>query len=343
MMSILNDGFLCLMISIGHRTELFDIMASLPPMSSEQIANKAKLDERYVREWLACMVTGRIIDYDSHSGTYKLPPDHAASLTRAAGIANLGSSSQLVSFLGNVEDQVIECFREGGGVPYTAYPKLQTYMAESSARIHDAKLIDVILPLIPGCTERLKDGVDVLDVGCGSGHAVNLMARVFPKSSFVGYDMSREGIATGRLEAKHLRLSNVKFVIKDIARLNELRSYDLITAFDSIHDQTKPTKILKAISKALRTDGVFFMVENRSSSNLEENLDHPFAPMQYAASTMHCMTVSLAYDGEGLGNMWGEQMARKKLKGAGFNNIDVRQVEGDILHNYFIASKRGTV
>ena len=246
MISILNDGFLCLMISIGHRTGLFDVMASLPPMSSEQIANKAKLDERYVREWLACMVTGRIVEYEFHSGTYKLPPEHAASLTRTAGLANLGSSSQLVSFLGNVEDQVIECFREGGGVPYTAYPKLQTYMAESSVRIHDAKLIDVILPLIPGCTDRLKEGVDVLDVGCGSGHAINLMARAFPKSSFVGYDMSREGIAAGRSEAKRLGLSNAKFAIKDIATLNEFRSFDLITAFDSIHDQARPTKNLES-------------------------------------------------------------------------------------------------
>ena len=336
---ILNGVMLSLMISIGHRTRLFDTMAGLPASTSEQMAQKVGLNERYVREWLGAMVTGRIIEYNKESGTYRLPPEHAVAITREAGIDNLATFTQYFSLFGNVEDQIVECFRKGGGVSYSFYPRFQRLEAETNAQIHDARLIGTSLPLVPGLVERLKKASDVLDVGCGSGHAINLMAKAFPKSSFVGYDFSKEGIAAGREEAKRLKLSNVRFEVKDVVTLNERDKYDFITAFDAIHDQAHPTKVLKAISNALRPDGVFLMVDIAASSNLHENLDHPLAPALYSVSTMHCMTVSLAYAGEGLGTMWGEQKARQKLKDAGFTKVEVKQVPGDILNNYFIVTK----
>ncbi len=165
------------------------------------------------------------------------------------------------------------------------------------------------------------------------------MARAYPRSRFRGYEFSKEGAAAGRKEAKRWKLSNTRFVVKDAATLNEPRKYDFITAFDAIHDQAKPTKVLKAISESLRPGGTFLMVDIAASSNLYENLDHPLAPTLYGVSTMHCMTVSLAYDGEGLGTMWGEQKAREKLKEAGFTKVELKRVPGDIVNNYFIARK----
>src|SRR5712692_3605782 len=336
---LLNSGFLTLMISIGHKTGLFDVMATLQPSTSEQIARKAKLNERYVREWLGSMVTGKIVEYDSKNGTYKLPPEHASAITRAAGIRNLASRAQVLSLCGEVEEQVVECFRKGGGVPYSAYPRFAELMSEGSSKVQDARLIDTILPLIDGLVDRLKKGVSVLDVGCGAGHAINLMAKAFPNSSFAGYDFSKKGIAAAKAEAKRLKLSNARFVAKDAATLDEPKKYDLITAFDSIHDQAKPTRVLKAISKSLRSDGVFLMVDVAASSNLHENLQHPLGPFLYSISTMHCMTVSLAYRGEGLGTVWGEQLAKQKLNEAGFKSIEIRKVPGDILNSYYIARK----
>ena len=339
MLGAFNGAMLSLLTSIGHQTGLFDTMAGMRPSTSHQIAQTTGLNERYVREWLAAMVTGRIIEYDPAYETYRLPPEHAATLTRAAGPENLANLAQYVSLMGNVEEGIINAFRNGGGVPYSAYPRFQALQAEESAQIHDAVLIDVILPLVPGLGERLNTGIDVLDVGCGQGHAINLMARTFPNSRFVGYDFSEEGIAAGKAEASSWSLTNTRFQVKDAATLNDPASYDLITAFDSVHDQAQPTRVLRAIADALRPGGVFLMVDIAASSNLQENIDHPLAPALYAVSTMHCMTVSLALNGEGLGTMWGEQLARQKLAEAGFTNVETKRVEGDFLNCYYVATK----
>ncbi len=292
-----------------------------------------------MREWLAAMVTGRIVEYDGNSRTYTLPHEHAGFLTRAAGPDNLAAQTQYLALMGNVEHQIIESFRNGGGVPYSAYPRFQQLMAEESTAIFDATLIDVTLPHVPGLVPRLETGIDVLDVGCGCGHAVNLMARAFPNSRFTGYDFSDEGVATGRAEAASWGVSNARFEARDVATLDEPGRYDLITAFDAIHDQAQPTKVLRAIAEALRPDGVFLMVDIAASSDLAENLDHMIGPLLYTISTMHCMTVSLALGGEGLGTMWGEQLARQKLADAGFTRVDVKRVPGDIFNSYYIATK----
>jgi ubiquinone/menaquinone biosynthesis C-methylase UbiE len=212
-------------------------------------------------------------------------------------------------------------------------------MREESAQVMDVTLVEVTLPLVPGLVERLKSGIDVADVGCGSGHAINLMAKAFPNSRFTGYDFSEEGIATGRSEAAKWGLTNAIFEVQDAAKLNQTASFDLITVFDAIHDQAQPRRVLANISRALKPDGTFLCVDIQASSNLEENMEHPLGPMLYGISTMHCMTVSLALNGEGLGTVWGEQKARELLTEAGFNQIDVEHVEGDIFNSYYICRR----
>jgi ubiquinone/menaquinone biosynthesis C-methylase UbiE len=339
MVGFLNGSVLGFMLSIGHRTGLFDKMAQLPPSTSQQIADATGLNERYIREWLGALVTGGVVEYDPAGKTYRLPPEHAASITRGAGPNNMAAFFQYMSLMGNVEDQIVECFRKGGGVPYSAFPRFQQLMAEESAQVQDAVLVDVTLPLVPGLVERLTTGIDVADIGCGQGHAINLMAKAFPNSRFTGYDFSDEGVAAGRREAAELGLTNAIFEVKDVAQLDQVSAFDLITGFDTIHDQAQPRKVLANISRALKPDGVFLCVDIQASSNLEENMEHPLAPMLYGVSTLHCMTVSLALNGEGLGTVWGEQKAKELLKEAGFNQIDIEHVEGDIFNSYYICRK----
>jgi SAM-dependent methyltransferase len=339
MVGVLNGGILSLMVSLGHKTGLFDTMAGLPPSTSQQIASAAGLNERYVRECLGALVTGRIVEYDSAGKTYRLPPEHAVSLTRAAGPNNLAALMQFTALMGLVEDKVADSFRKGGGVPYSEYPAFQRLMAESSAQVRDVTLIDAILPLVPGLTELLEKGIDVADVGCGAGHDINLMAKAFPNSRFIGYDFSEEGVATGKAEANMMGLSNAEFEVKDAATLDGSRQFDLITVFDAIHDQAQPAQVLQGISDALRPDGVFICVDIAASSRLEENMDHPLGPMLYGISTMHCMTVSLALGGAGLGTVWGTQLAHQMMKDAGFKQIDTKSVEGDTFNAYYIARK----
>ena len=339
LLGILQGGAQTLLLSIGHRTGLFDTLATLPPSTSQQIADAAGLNERYVREWLAGMVVSRLVEYAPADKTYLLPPVHAAMLTRAAGPKNMAPVARLLGMGAGVEREIVECFRNGGGVPYSSFVGLTQLLADLNAPIVDATLIQSTLPLVPGLGDRLRAGIDVADVGCGAGHPGNVMAKAFPNSRFVGFDFSEESIATARQEAQDLGLSNSRFEVRDVTTLDLSDAFDLITVFDAIHDQAQPKLVLKAIHRALRPGGTYLMADIAGSSNLEENLDRPLAPINYAVSLTHCMTVSLALGGEGLGNMWGEQTTVAYLKEAGFQDVTVEQVEGDILNNFYICTK----
>ena len=339
LLDVLNSGALALMTSIGHRTGLFDAMAGLPPSTTEQISSAANLNERYVREWLGAMTVGGIVEHDPQDATYYLPTEHSSFLTRAASPNNIAAFTQFISVLGSVEDGIVESFKEGGGLPYSAYPRFHEVMAEASDQAVVAALTDHILPLVPGLTERLEDGIDVLDVGCGSGRALNLMARAFPNSRFVGYDFSEEVITRARAEAQEHGTTNVSFEVKDAAALGEEVRYDLITTFDAIHDQADPAAVLKGIADALKGDGVYLMQDIAGSSHVHGDMDHPIGQYLYTVSTMHCMTVSLAQGGEGLGTMWGEEKAREMLGEAGFTEVEVKQLPHDPFNNYFIITK----
>ncbi len=339
MFQFLNSGMLSLMISIGYKTGLFDIIAQLKPSTSQEISQASKLNERYIREWLGAMVTGNIIEYDPLTEKYFLPKEHSAFLTRKSGIDNLAVLAQYVSLMGNVEDKIVECFRNGGGLPYSEYPKFQQLQAEETARIFDSMLTNQILPLIPDINNRLNDGIRVLDIGCGRGRAVNLMGKAFSRSKFTGCDISHEGILSAKEEAKNMGLTNVQFEIKDALLVEELGKFDLITAFDTIHDQVQPTRVLKAINASLNNDGFFLMQDIAASSKVEKNIDSILAPTLYTISTMHCMSVSLAFDGEGLGTMWGKELAVNKLTEAGFKDIKIKNVEGDIMNYYYVSRK----
>lgn len=340
MLGVLNDACLALLTSVGHQTGLFDKMADLPPSTSELIARAAGLNERYVREWLGGMVVGSIIEYDPAGKTYRLPPEHAAFTTTAAGPDNFAFFMQYLPLLANIEPLVLDVFRNGGGVPYSAYPKFQELQREETGRIYDLALLDVILPFTGGLVDRLRaGGAEVLDIGCGAGHAINVMARAFPNSRFTGYDFSEEGCAIGRAEAAAWGLTNARFKVQDVSELEETAKYDLITAFDTVHDQAWPRKVLAGVSRALKPDGTFLMADINTSSNLEENVEHPMGPALYTFSTLHCMTVSLAQGGDGLGTCWGQQTARQLLKEAGFNSVETQSVEGDVFNLYYICKR----
>ncbi|WP_422746351.1 class I SAM-dependent methyltransferase [Mycobacterium sp. WMMD1722] len=335
----IDSASVALLLSIGHQTALFDTMAHLRPSSSGQIAEAAGLDERYVREWLGGLTAARVVEFDAAEGTYTLPAERAAVLTRAAGTDNLARVAQFIPLLGEVEQKIIECFRRGGGLPYSAYPRFHEIMAEQSGEVFDAALVDVVLPLVDGLPERLTAGAEVADIGCGSGHAVNVLARAFPASRVTGIDFSDEGLAAGRAEAARLGLDNAQFVAQDVTALGLTEAFDVVTVFDAIHDQAQPAQVLANIHQALRPGGVLLMVDIKASSRVEDNIGVPLATYLYTVSTMHCMTVSLGLDGAGLGTMWGRQLATSMLADAGFTDVDVHEIDGDPLNLYYICRK----
>jgi 2-polyprenyl-3-methyl-5-hydroxy-6-metoxy-1,4-benzoquinol methylase len=336
----LNHAGWCLMASIGHRTGLFDAMRELPPSSSQEIASASNLNERYVREWLGAMVTAGVVEVDATGSRYALPVEHAAMLTRAAGPDNVAMLAQLVPMLGSVEDDVVDCFRNGGGVPYEKFARFHAVLAEDQTVV--SSLESQVLPLVPGLAGRLAEGIRVLDVGCGSGRAMNRLAELYPNSRFTGMDLSPE--ATGRASAESLakRLANVEFLVRDLSDFDttaEQERYDLVTTFDAIHDQAKPLNVLKGIYRSLRPDGVYLMQDIKASSHVRDNIQHPLGTFLYTISAMHCMTVSLAQGGEGLGAVWGEQKTREYLTAAGFRSIETHQLPNDIMNNWYVVRR----
>ena len=333
-----NGASLALMTSVGHRTGLFDTMSEMPPATSQIVAETGGLDERYVREWLAAMVTGGFVEYDPTHRTYFLPPEHAALLTRNSGRENAAVGAQYVSIFGSVEDQIVECFRNGGGVSYDEFPRVHEVVAEDSAQSVLPALVDQILPIAPGIVERLEHGIDVLEVGCGSGRALNLMAQRFPRSRFTGYDISHEAIGAGRNQAITEGNVNARFEVQDAARLTNEDAYDLALTFDAIHDQADPQTVLTRVAASLRRGGVYLMQDIAGSRDLHRNLGRPLAPTLYTYSTLHCMTVSLAQGGLGLGTMWGEETALDMLRNAGFVLLKVQQVEHNDQKTFYLAT-----
>jgi ubiquinone/menaquinone biosynthesis C-methylase UbiE len=322
LLGIYTGGVLTKLIDIGYQVGLFEA-SKKGPATSQELADRAGLKERYVREWLGAMVTSGIYAYDAEDQTYALPEEHAVLLTGNAH-TNIAPTSRMINHFGTHLQRLTACFRDGGGISYAAYrPVFTQCMDDSWRRIYDSLLVSGFISAVAGLTEELRSGIRALDIGCGTGHAMNILAREFPRSSFVGYDIAEDAIALAREEASRLGLTNVAFEVADVASFASDPKFDLITAFDAIHDQRAPDAVLRSACSALAARGTFVMIEFKFSSRVEENIKNPFAPMYYGFSLMHCMPVSLALDGLGLGTVWGEQLARRYLAEAGFGTVTV--------------------
>ncbi len=339
LVEVINHGALSLMISVGHRTGLFDALTELGTTTIADLARAAGLDERYVTEWLGAMTVGGLVAHEPGDGTYTLPPEEAALLSRATPGENIAAFAQYVPLLGSVEDEIVDCFRQGGGVPYAAYPRFQEIMEEDSEQTVVAALREDILPLVPGLTDRLERGIRVLDVGCGRGRALTELAAAFPNSVLVGYDLSEEAVAHARANAAARGLDNVRFEALDAARLAEVErpgETQLVTTFDAVHDQADPFGVVRGIRTVLADDGVYLAQDIDASSSHHGDLDHPLGPLLYTVSCLHCMTVSLARGGEGLGAMWGRERARTLFAQAGFADVEVHTLAHDVQNAYYV-------
>ena len=337
--TILDAGAAAVLLGLGHRAGLFEVMAAMPPASSAAIAARAGLNERYVREWLAAMTTAGIVAYDPTARTFHLPATHAACLVADAPLGNLAVFGQHVALMGQVSERVLACLRDGGGLRYADYPCFHAIMAEDSAQTVTAALVDHVLPLAPELERRLVDGIDVLDAGCARGGALRALAARYPASRFTGYDLCPDAIAYAEDAAAAAGLANVRFAVRDLSDFDERAAYDLITSFDAIHDQKDPEQLIRAVAAALRPGGVYLVQDIGGSARLENNLDFPFATLLYAISLTHCTPVSIGQGGAGLGTMWGWETAQAMLEGAGFRSVERHTLAHDPMNVWFVARR----
>lgn len=334
----LNESGMLQLVSLGHRSGLFNHLADGEAVTCSELAERSQLNERYVREWLGGLTVSGIVEHDADNMTYRLPSEYA-SLLSANGEANLAIFAQYMPLLGQVEDDVLDSFQHGKGVPYERYHRFHEVMAQDSGQTVLPALFDAILPLAPELMERLEAGIRVLDLGCGRGLALMKMAERFPASQLQGYDLSQEAIAWAREHAKLRGLHNLSFEVRDLSDFDtttDAEAFDFVTTFDAIHDQAYPLKLLQGIRRTLKADGVYLAQDIHSSSHHHHDREHPLGPLLYTISIMHCMSVSLAQGGEGLGTMWGREVARDYFSRAGFRGIEVHQLPHDIQNDYWV-------
>lgn len=339
-LAALDGGALALMLSIGHRTGLFDVLADLPPATSEAIASRAGLCEGPVRAWLGALAGVRVIDHDARAGTYHLPPEHAASLIRAARPGNLAETCRWISLLGTLEDEVVDCFANGGGLSPTAAEDFDGVLAEASDRMVVA-LLDRLIPSVGrGRLAGQAGGIDVLDVDCGGARALCRMAEAFPECRFVGYDRSESAVYAARRRARSLGLSNACIEVRDFAALADAARFDLVTVFGGLPEADRSERILAQIARALRPGGTLLVQEHAGARPIQGGGGLGRAASAGALlSCLHGLTASLVRDGADLGAAPDVEAPARRIRRAGLEPVEHHAVLRDPLHRYTLARR----
>ena len=344
---ILNYGALNLAMGIGYEVGLFEALSRMDgPASCVEIAAKSGVNERYLREWLGVMVCGEIVEVRADGeGTelFELPQEYVPFLCQSGGNSNLGVYTQEIPLLTDCARQgVLEGMKSGKGIPYECYPKFYDFMEELADAKHRDVLVNSFLPSVMEgeMVQRLKQGISVCDIGCAEGVALEVMAMAFPQSKFTGTDISEESLENARKRVSLNGLTNVTFSLHDAAGdYVKPDQFDYITAFDSIHDQTRPFKALQNIHKLLKPSGVFSMIDIKASSSIAGNKEHPMGTFLYTVSLMHCMPVGLVDGGIGLGMMWGREKAVDMCLEAGFSRVEVMDIPEDGFNSHYLCFK----
>jgi SAM-dependent methyltransferase len=311
-----------LLASIGDRLGLFIDLAANGPGTSEEVARRTGTSERYVREWLGGMAAAGYVEFDAPTCRFSLPAEHAAALAAEGGPFFYGGIYEMIPALAAVFDQVTEAFRQGGGVRQANYPlAVWDGLERSSAGWFNNLLLPQWIPAMPAVQSKLQHGVKVADVGCGRGRALIKLAQAFPACRYFGYDMYGPAVDEATARAKVAGVQDrVTFQQVDVS--NGLPAeYDVITTFDVIHDAVDPLRTLRALRRALASDGFYVCLDTNCSDKLEENIS-PLGAMLYGFSVLYCMTTSLAWGGAGLGTLgFHERKVQEMCSEAGFHGV----------------------
>jgi SAM-dependent methyltransferase len=317
MVSLLNH--------LGDRLGLYAAMAGAGPLTSDDLAERAGgLSERWVREWVSAQAAAGLVEHTvvEHRDHFELTPAGRAVLL------DEGSSvfAAVGAFAGPMDPDLVDdlagCFRTGIGLPYDRQGPRGAHRTERMlGPWAELALVPVILPMLDGVVDKLEAGADVLDVGCGSGVALEAMARAFPASRFVGYDPSHH--AVDRARTKLAALDNAEVVGGRAEDVPPDGRFDLALTFDCLHDMTRPDDALVAIRRALRDDGTLLVKEIRCADTLTENLHNPMLAMMFGFSLTSCMSSATSEPGGmGLGTVGlPESRLRELTEAAGVTRL----------------------
>jgi SAM-dependent methyltransferase len=322
------------MIHLGDRLGLYRALAAAgDPLTSVELAAATGLHERWVREWLHNQAAAGLVDHDGAHPTdrFSLSGEGRAVLATpehpAFGIGMFHRLPQTMQAL----ELMPEAFLTGTGHAYDSHGCEGAVGIERSFEPWNrANLLRKVLPAMEGVVERLRSGAHVIDVGCGAGGAVLLMAEAFPASTFVGYDISAHALDRAEQRLAESGLTNARFADPRREPLPDDGSVDLVTTFDCLHDMAHPTRAIQAIRSAIADDGQWLIVDIRAADTLAGNITaNPMASLLYGISVLSCMSSAMSEpDGEGLGTLGlPESLLRRRLSDAGFTRFNVLDVQ----------------
>jgi 2-polyprenyl-3-methyl-5-hydroxy-6-metoxy-1,4-benzoquinol methylase len=310
------------LVVMGDRLGLYKAMAGAGPTSPAELAERTGTAERYIREWLNAQAAGGFVTYDPDSGRYTLPPEQAAALTDPTCPAYLPGFFQIA--LGSVTDspKIVDVARTGAGYGWGEHGHDVLEGCERFFRtMYNAHLISEWLPALDGVVAKLEQGARVADVGCGHGASTILMAKAYPRSSFVGSDYHAGSIETARQHAQEAGLDgSVSFEAAPAAGYTGA-GYDLVTTFDCLHDMGDPVGAARHVRSTLKPDGTWMIVEPQAGDRVEDNLN-PVGRAYYSFSTLLCTPASLSQEvGLALGAQAGEARIGDVVKAGGFTSF----------------------
>ncbi len=292
------------MVALGVRLGLYGALKGAGPVTSDDLAAKTGLHERWLREWLRGQAAGGVIEYQGDD-KFELSPEVAMLLAEEESPMYLGGNFDSLPRHMSMVEPLKESFRTGIGFSWTDRDDEWVAGTEQMFRNwHRQQLVPAALPTLDGTLAKLADGAKVADVGCGTGIALIEMAKAFTDSDFHGYEISLGAIERGEVNKAEAGVTNVSFhnIASDPLPANA--SFDLITTFDCLHDMTHPQDAAAAINAAMHPDGVWLIADINSAPTFEENLSNPVVPMMYALSVLSCLSSGLSTpDGAGLGTV----------------------------------------
>ncbi|MBR1187650.1 methyltransferase domain-containing protein [Bradyrhizobium sp. AUGA SZCCT0240] len=311
------------MVRMGDALGLYKALHTNGPMTSDELAGTAKVDPRYLREWLSNQASSNYLSYDPASAKFALPPEQAMVFAIPDSPVYLMGGFDLMAAMLENQPKVQAAFKSGGGV---AWGDQAGCMFCAVARFfrpgYHNNIVSTWLPALGGdVMKKLEAGANVADVGCGHGWSTVLMAKAFPKSRFVGYDFHPGSIADAKAHAEtHGTSANTRFEV-GLAKDYPGTDYDLVTCFDCLHDMGDPAGAAAHIRQSLKDDGTWMICEPIAGDRLEQNLN-PVGRLYYAASTMICVPTSLSQEvGTALGAQAGEARLREVILKGGFKSV----------------------
>jgi SAM-dependent methyltransferase len=280
---------------LGDRLNLFASLARSGPLEAAELSEKLKLDFALVQQWLQLMTAAGYLDFDPETETYALDPEHAAVIGKETGPMSVaGGFQQLGAFAAQLP-ALVEAFRAGGGLRQESYSEdLWAGMERLSAMWFDHEMVEAWVPSVAGLEAKLKKGARVADIGSGSGRALIRLAQAFPKSRFVGYDSFPAAVDRARRNAELAGVvDNVNFLVHDTeAGLPE--TFDLVTAFDSLHDMSDLAAAISGVGSALNPDGVFLIFEFADPSERAAGEHLPTDVMLHGVNLFYNLPVALS-------------------------------------------------